>query len=344
LISERKQKAVTRAYDFLWRVRYVAHLLTRRKTERVSLDLQPALATEFGYKSGSYLLASEKFMRDYYAHARELHLFGREIDARASESERRWARRFRLQRAENLIEPLSVKDGRLQLEGDARVFIKNPLKLFDAFALAQATQFPFSHGLREAIHQSLKAVDKSLRASPQASAAFLKLLRRRGRVGYVLRLMHDLGFLSRFLPEFGRISLLIQHDLYHHYTVDEHTLKAVDALDRLHTEQDKQHAHLRLIAGEIEDISLLYLSLLLHDIGKGRGPGHIPRGAKIAERICRRLHLSEEDAAKVVLMVRLHVTMAHLAQRRDIHETKVVEDFAAQLGTPDALDMLLLLT
>ena len=112
--------------------------------------------------------------------------------------------------------------------------------------------------------------------------------------------MHDVGFLSRFLPEFGRISLLIQHDLYHHYTVDEHTLKAIEALDRLHTEQDKQHAHLRVISDEIEDIALLYLSLLLHDIGKGRGPGHIPRGAKIAERICRRLRLSEKDAAKAL--------------------------------------------
>ncbi|HKC66432.1 MAG TPA: [protein-PII] uridylyltransferase, partial [Pyrinomonadaceae bacterium] len=344
LISEHKQKAIMRAYDFLWRVRYVTHLLTRRKTERIALDLQPSLAEEFGYRTGSYMLASEKFMRDYYAHARELHLFSREIDARASEAERKWTRRLRLPRTENLIEPLSVKDGRLQLEGDARVFIKNPLKLFDAFALAQATELPFSHRLREAITQSLKAVDKNMRASSEASEAFLKLLRRRGRVGHTLRMMHDVGFLSRFLPEFGRISLLIQHDLYHHYTVDEHTLKAIAALDRLHSEQDKQHAHLRLIAGEVEDIALLYLSLLLHDIGKGRGPGHIPRGAKIAERICRRLRLSEKDAAKVVLMVRLHVAMAHLAQRRDINEAKVIEDFAAQLGTPDALNMLLLLT
>ena len=344
LISEDRQRAVTRAYDFLWRVRYVAHLLTRRKTERLSLDLQPILAEDFGYKTSAHMLASEKFMRDYYAHARELHLFSQEMDARASEVEPKWTRRFRMPRADNLFEPLSVKDGRLQLEGDARVFLKNPLRMFDAFALAQATELPFSHGLRAGLCQSLKAVDKSMRSSAEASEAFLKLLRRRGRVGHTLRLMHDTGFLSRFLPEFGRISLLIQHDLYHHYTVDEHTLKAIDALDRLHTEQDKQHAHLRLVSDEVEDISLLYLSLLLHDIGKGRGPGHIPRGAKIAERVCRRLRLSCEDAAKVVLLVRLHVAMAHLAQRRDINEPKVVADFAEQLGTPDALNMLLLLT
>src|SRR5256886_5681044 len=153
--------------------------------------------------------------------------------------------------------------------------------------------------------------------------------------------MHEIGFLPRFVPEFGHISLLIQHDLYHHYTVDEHTLKAVEALDELYASQDKQRAHLRSTFDEIEDPSLPYLSILLHDIGKGRGRGHIPRGAKIAERVCQRLGLGEIDpgspagqpggggsAAKVVLMVKHHVAMAQLAQRRDLNEPHVVTDFA----------------
>jgi len=169
--------------------------------------------------------------------------------------------------------------------------------------------------------------------------------------------MHEIGFLSRFLPEFGHISLLIQHDLYHHYTVDEHTLKAVEALDELYASHDKQRAHLRAIFDEIEDPGLLYLSILLHDIGKGRGRGHIPRGAKIAERVCKRLGLGEivpgsssgqpgcdGRAAKVVLMVRQHVAMAQLAQRRDLNEPHVVADFATRMETLDALNLLLLLT
>jgi [protein-PII] uridylyltransferase len=156
--------------------------------------------------------------------------------------------------------------------------------------------------------------------------------------------MHEVGFLSRFMPEFGRITLLIQHDLYHHYTVDEHTLKAIEALDELYAGQDRQRAHLRVISDEIEDVALLYLSLLLHDIGKGRGRGHIPRGARIAERVCRRLSLRESDREKVVLLVKQHVAMAQLAQRRDLHEPQVAVDFAAQMGGLDALNMLLLLT
>lgn len=344
LISETEFQEATRAYDFLWRVRYSLHLLTRRKTERLALDLQPTLAREFGYKPGSYLLASEKFMRDYYLHARTLHHFSENLYARASETEQTWSRRWGRQRTTDLIEPLSISDGHLQLDGDAGIFLEEPLRLFDAFALAQATGLPLGHTLRAAIRQSLKAVNREFRASVQASDAFLKLLRRRGRVGQALRLMHEAGFLQRFLPEFKRVNLLIQHDLYHHYTVDEHTLQAVEALDRLHNEQEKQHAHLRAVSDEVEDIALLYLSLLLHDIGKGRGPGHIPRGAKIAERIVCRLNLSEQDGAKVVLMVKLHVTIAQLAQRRDLNEAQVIADFIAQLGTLDALNMLLLLT
>ncbi len=344
LISAAEEKVAARAANFLWRVRYAAHLSTRRKTERLSLDLQTTLAREFGYKSGAHLLASEKFMRDYYHHARELNLFSEMLLARASELEMKPSRRWGRKLLRTPTEPLSISDGRLQLEGEAELFTGSPMLFFDAFAVAQAAGVPFSQTLREAMRQSLPAVDHNFRVSTEATQAFLKLLGRRGRGGYALRLMHEVGFLGRFVPEFGRVSLLIQHDLYHHYTVDEHTIKAVEALDELHVSQDKQRAHLRLIFDEIEDTSLLYLSLLLHDIGKGRGRGHIPRGAKIAQRVCKRLGLGEKQAAKVILMVWQHVAMAQLAQRRDLNEPQVILEFVTQLGTLDALNLLLLLT
>jgi [protein-PII] uridylyltransferase len=156
--------------------------------------------------------------------------------------------------------------------------------------------------------------------------------------------MHDLGLLARLIPEFSRISFLVQHDLYHHFTVDEHTLRAVETLDELHTSENKHRAHLRAVFEQIENPTLLYLALLLHDLGKGQGRGHITRGAKLAERVCRRLRLKEDEAKKVVLLVKEHVTMAHLAQRRDLNEPQVISDFAAGLESLDALNMLLLLT
>ena len=344
LVSETEARKVLRAYDFLWRVRHSAHFLTRRKTERLSLDMQPMLAEQFGYKPGTHLLGSEKLMRDYYRRARELHLFAEALTARVADHEPRTSRWWRKRVSETTSEPFSIRRGRLQFDGEPDVFDKKPLAIFNAFALAQAARAPFDYRLRELLSLSLRAAGPASRSSAEVSHAFLGLLRRRGRAGYALRLMHDLGLLARLIPEFGRISLLVQHDLYHHFTVDEHTLKAVETLDELHTSEYKHRAPLRAVFEQLEDPTLLYLALLLHDIGKGQGRGHIARGAKLAERVCRRLGLKEDDAKKVVLLVKQHVTMAHLAQRRDLNEPQVISDFAATLGSLDALNMLLLLT
>src|SRR5260370_323718 len=156
--------------------------------------------------------------------------------------------------------------------------------------------------------------------------------------------MHDLGLLARIIPEFGRISLLVQHDLYHHFTVDEHTLRAIEALDELHNSESKPRAHLSAVFESVANPTLLYLALLLHDIGKGQGGGHIASGAALAERVCRRLRLKDDEAKKVVLLVKKHVTMAQVAQRRDLNESQLISDFAATVGSFDVLNMLLLLT
>ncbi|MGH9903766.1 MAG: HD domain-containing protein, partial [Pyrinomonadaceae bacterium] len=273
------------------------------------------------------------------------HLFSESLLAGTPEGPAgRRTRRLRKPRAERLAEPFTINDGRLRFDGNRHTFGQSPLLIFDACAIAQAARVPFGHGLRDAAVRNLASVDRGFRASPEAAGAFLGLLRGRGRVGHVLRLMHEVGLLGRYLPEFGRISLLIQHDLYHHYTIDEHTLKAVEALDEIDGARDTQRAHLRAVFDEVEDGALLYLSVLLHDIGKGAGGGHIARGVKIAERVARRLRLGAEATAKVVLLVKHHVTMAHLALRRDLSEPRVAQDLAAQVGSLDALNMLLLLT
>jgi [protein-PII] uridylyltransferase len=344
LISEEEQEVTERAYDFLLRVRYQAHLLSGRKIDRLSLDLQPALARAFGYSSDSQLEASEKFMRDYYKRALDLYLVADAVMTRVVEGDQRPSRWTVRHRRVSLNELFSIDNGKLQFDGDLTYFAANPLLMFDAFALAQAAKVPLGHNLTEAIRNNLDSIDRKFRGSAEVSDEFLKLLRRRGRVGHVLRLMHQVGFLGRYLPEFGRISLLIQHDLYHHYTIDEHTLRVVDALDELNNSEDSRRANLRSVFHQVDDPALLYLSLLLHDIGKGQGPGHVPRGVKIAERICSRLQLRKHEAAKVVSLVAHHITMAHISQRRDLTEPHVAIEFAAEMTTVDQLNMLLLLT
>ncbi len=344
LVSEIESRRALRAYDFLWRIRHSAHFLMRRKTERLALDIQPVLAEQLGYKSTAHLLASEKLMRDYYRHARELQLFSEALEARVVDNELPVSRWGRGRATEPKSEPFSIRRGRLQFDGEQDFFDKKPLAIFSALALGQAARVPFDFRLREILTQSLRAIGPASRASVEVSNAFFGLLRRRGRAGYVLRSMHELGLLARLIPEFSRISLLVQHDLYHHFTVDEHTLRAVEALDELHTSENKHRAHLRAVFEQLENPALLYLALLLHDIGKGQGRGHIARGAQLAERVCRRFGLKEEDARKVVLLVKQHVTMAHLAQRRDLNESRLISDFAGQVESLEVLNMLLLLT
>lgn len=341
LVAETEARRIVRAYDFLWRVRHSAHFLTHRKTECLSLDLQPALAKQLGYEAGPHLIASERLMRDYFRHARELHLFSETMLARVTDASPRaspWRPKV------SAVEPFSIRNGRLQLDGAADRFHEKPLTVFNVFALAQAARVPLGFRLREMLTQRARGTGSIFRGSREVTAAFCKLLRRHGRAGYVLRLMHEVGFLARVIPEFGRISLLVQHDLYHHFTVDEHTLRAIEALDELHLSSDKQRAPLRSIFEAIRDPAVLHLALLLHDVGKGQGRGHIHRGAKLAERACQRLLLPEHETKKVVLLVRLHVTMAHIALRRDLNEPHLIANFAAEVESLDTLNMLLLLT
>jgi [protein-PII] uridylyltransferase len=344
LVSESEARKALRGYDFLWRVRTSAHFLTGRKTETLSLDLQTILAGQYGYKSGAHLLGSEKLMRDYYHHARELNLFLEAVSARMADSETRPSRSWRKRTNEKLHEPFAIRRGRLQFDGEPEFFGRNPLAIFNAFALAQAARVPFDHRLHQAVLQSSRSIGPAARTSAEVVRAFLALLRRRGRAGYVLRAMHNVGLLARLIPEISGISLLVQHDHYHHFTVDEHTLRAIEAIDELHVSENKHRANFHAVFEQVKDPTLLYLALLLHDIGKGQGRGHISRGAKLAEKICRRLGLNEESVQKVVLLVKHHVTMAHLALRRDLNESRLISDFAASLGSVDALDMLLLLT
>jgi [protein-PII] uridylyltransferase len=159
-----------------------------------------------------------------------------------------------------------------------------------------------------------------------------------------LREMHETGFLGRYLPEFGRITFLVQHDFFHRYTVDEHTLRAIEALDEVAAGVNPASRALGRVFDEIEDAAPLYLGLLLHDIGKGRGGGHVERGAKLAPRVCERLGLSTAQAADVVFLVEAHLEMSRVSQQRDLSEPALIAAFAERVGTAERLNLLLLLT
>lgn len=341
LISRSEAKALAADYDFLLRVRNALHFITNRRTDLLSFDLQGQVARDLGYRESERMQDSEIFMRDYYLHARRLHrlsqLHLQRLTARPARS--RW---FARARQTATAGGFVMRDGELDLAPDAPPL--DATRLLVAFSYSQATGASFSGALQEAAQRNLALIDRRFRASGEAARAFLKVLGTRGRASLALRQMHELGFLGKYLPEFGRITCLVQHDLYHRYTIDEHTLRAIAALDELHNSRSRQSERYREVYAEVADPSILHLGLLLHDIGKGLGGGHTEKGVAIAERICARLGMNEKATGDVLFLIRHHLLMSHISQRRDLSDEKVIKDFSSEVGTVDRLRMLLLLT
>lgn len=343
-ISDRERRSALRAYDQLYRVRNEAHFATGRKADLLTLDLQATLAANLGYRARKGVLASEIFMRDYYERACDLHRFARAFLLRHAPVPPR--RRFGLgllrRRPRGTFE---IRDGKLFARGPAGS-LGSGRRVLEAFAIAQSEGPELSEELKLDVRESLPLVDRAFRTSREAGRALLRLLEPKGRVGSTLRAMHETGLLGRLMPEFARLTFLVQHDYYHRYTVDEHTLTAIDALDRVAGAgaDDPSRERFHKVLLEVERPATLYLGLLLHDIGKGRGGGHVRRGTRIAERVGARLGLERDRAADVTFLVEAHLEMSQISQRRDLTEPGLVEAFARRVATVDRLNMLLLLT
>lgn len=340
-LAENERVASLRAYDHLLRVRNEAHFTTGRKTDLLDLELQPVIAESLGYRGRRGALASEIFMRDYYERASGLHAVSRTFLLRHAPPPPR--RLFSLgllrRRPRGTFE---IRDGKLYPRGNASS-LGSARRLLEAFSIAQREGPELSEELKVEIRSSLRLVDRAFRESREAGRALLGLLGYKGRVGTALRAMHETGLLGRLMPEFARVTFLVQHDYYHRYTVDEHTLTAIDALDRV-AGAEASSGRFRPVLDAVTQPAALYLGMLLHDIGKGHGGGHVRRGVRIAERVCARLGLDASMAEDVTFLVDAHLEMSQISQRRDLTEPGLVEAFARRVGTVDRLNMLLLLT
>ncbi len=338
-LSRDEHALAQRAAEFLSRVRNELHFAAGRKSDTIPLELQDGLARSLGWEARGGLLASEAFMRDYYRRASELRDVCRAFLLRAVAARPRGI--LAGLRRRRLPGGFEARDGRLF---PPEAGIVRAGQLLEAFATAQSGGLSLSDELKDAIHEGLHLVDRSFRESREAGAAFLRILSHRGRVGPVLRAMHETGFLGRFLPEWARITLLVQHDFFHRFTVDEHSLRAVEALDAVAAGSGSPAAPFGRIFDDVPDAGPLYLGMLLHDIGKGRGRGHVARGTLLAGRIVERLKLEGTAAGDAVFLVRAHLEMSQVSQQRDLSEPALVASFSERIGSLERLDQLLLLT
>jgi [protein-PII] uridylyltransferase len=345
LITPREQAAADAALTFLWRVRNELHFFSGHKNDVLGRELQPRIAENLGYADDETSLGVERFMRDYYLHARVIHRVSRRLIARCQETLSRRASAGRRQRQQALADGLVFFDGRLHLaDGDAGPLAADPVRIMKVFWHLHRLGGELSLDLERALEDSLEAIDDGVRAAPAVRDVFLDICGAWGRVGATLSEMHELGVLGRYLPEFGALTCLVQYDVYHKFSADQHSLLAVEHLEALAPGQSAESEGAAQVFHEVERPALLMLGMLLHDIGKAKGHGHVKKGIPLVQALTRRLGLTPEEAGVVEFLVAHHLTMSHIAQRRDIDDPRTVRDFAAAVGDVQRLRMLYLLT
>jgi [protein-PII] uridylyltransferase len=346
LITPRERVATDAALTFLWRVRNELHFLAGHKNDVLSRDLQPQIAKAFGgYEDTEQSLGVERFMRDYYLHARAIHRLSRRLIARCQETLSPRGAAERRQRQQALADGLVFLDGALHLaDRDAEALRREPARVMKVFWHMHRLGCGLSLDLERAVEDALDAVDDGVQGDPGVRDLFLDMCRRWGRVGETLAEMHELGVLGRYLPEFGALTCLVQYDVYHKFSADQHSLLAVQHLEALAPGQSAESEGAALVFHEVERPELLMLGMLLHDIGKAKGHGHVAKGIPLAHQLTARMGLPSEEAALVEFLVAHHLSMSHVAQRRDIDDPRTISNFAAVVETPQRLRMLYLLT
>ena len=340
--------------DFLWSVRCHMHFITGRAEERLSFDIQREIAVRLGYTAHPGLRDVERFMKHYFLIAKEVGdltaILCSELEDSHAKSvpvlsrvmaKFRPVKRRKLSESDDFI----VDYNRITV-ANANVFKRDPVNLIRVFHLAQKHNLAFHPDALHSITRSLKLVDAKLRENAEANKLFLEILTSKNDPETVLRRMNESGVLGHFVPAFGKIVAMMQFNMYHHYTVDEHLLRCIGVL----TEIERGSNPEMLLANELihkinpANRKVLYVALFLHDIAKGRIEDHSIAGARVARRFCPRLGFSAKDTETIAWLIENHLVMSSVAQSRDLSDRKTIENFAAVAQSAERLKLLCILT
>jgi [protein-PII] uridylyltransferase len=345
LLTPAEYRQFHRADDFLWAVRCHLHTIAGRAEDRLTFDFQREIAERMRFSDRPGKSKVERFMQYYFLQAKRVGDLTGVFLAHLDEAFAARGRRFGLptiRRRPGKLNGFVLDRGRLALPND-RFFADKPVRLIEIFALAAAHHLEIHPLAMRAAARDAKLAD-DIRADPQANALFLDTLTS-ADAEMVLRWMNEAGVFGRFVPDFGRVVAQMQFDMYHHYTVDEHTIRAIGLVSRIERgDLQEDHPLSSGIFGQIVSRRALYVAVLLHDIAKGRGGDHSILGAEVAERLCPRFGLSAAETETVAWLVRWHLLMSATAFKRDLSDFKTILDFAAQVQSPQRLMMLLVLT
>jgi len=353
IIPETERRQLEKAYDFLLRVRTELHYLNGRCFDSLTIYLQGQVANKFLYPQKNVIARSEAFMRDYYQHSRTIYRIGNLVleyfvGAEIKSHQGRGGllallRRTKPARAEKL-DGFIVENGVLGFES-RDIFNQDPFRLVRVFQYAQQRQLTLSGSLAQLIRRRVRLVDRTYQYARKSREIFISILSRKGEVGRILRMMHETEFLGRYIPEFGALTCLVQHEFFHRYTADEHTLVCIEKLDELiDTTVDKFRDYQALLQ-KLEDPFVLYLALLLHDTGKADARrNHSETGAINGARVAARLQLTSDRRKELIFLIDNHMLLSEVAQRRNIEDESTIVEFARIVKKQINLDALMLLT
>ena len=339
ILTSHDQKRFLDAYDFMIQARYCLHLESGRRNDILSFEYQRAVASRLGFRDSSKFSGAERMMRYYYLKGRIIRDISHAVMVRCS---RQYAPIFRDFTKKKITDDFSLSGGKLIARNEA-IFFGHSEKIIEAFYHLSRTDRWFSNRLRERIRESLPRINRRTRSIPAAVHHFREIMKSR-RVYETLREMHETGVLGRFIPEFGALRSLVVHEAYHMYTVDEHTLLAIRNLERLRTTTVKSLEALKEIILGMEQLDVLFLSILFHDIGKAVGRHHEEEGYKRLKSIMERLNMPSDKRLRIEFLVRNHVLMSRIAMTREIDDPEVIALFADAVGDSENLKAIYLIT
>ncbi|MGH7947238.1 MAG: [protein-PII] uridylyltransferase, partial [Opitutaceae bacterium] len=342
--------AFRRAYDFLLRVRNELHFISARPTDVMNLDLQPKIAENLGYTEPEMLPRVEHFMQDYYRAAQTIFRVSKLVEERLALSIGRNGNGDKRSFRETLLASRFTRAKRIDgfvLRGrelaaeKPDVFKSDPVRLVRVFRHLQTLECALDFHLADLIRTSLPLLTREIAEAHDANVSFRAILSEPGAVHEILARMHELGVLGRFIPEFDALTCLVQHEYYHLYTADVHTLNAIRELDRIYTEAEPITLKYRAALHETTDASLLYLTLLLHDIGKAEGiRGHAESGVRLAAPLLKRFDVSAANQELCLFVIKNHLAMARFWQKRDVDDPNTATAFAELVGDAERLRLL----
>ncbi|CAO3407064.1 [protein-PII] uridylyltransferase [Azospirillum largimobile] len=348
VLTPEEAQRFAKAQNFLWTARCHLHYLTGRLEDRLTFDVQTSIGAAMGYTDHAGTKGVERFMKHYFLVAKDVGDLTR-IFCAALEAESKRPPKFNLLRLASVarrkdVDGFIVDGERLNARSDKQ-FKEQPIDMIRLFHTAQIHDIDIHPAALRAITRSLSAIGPKLRNDPEANRLFLEILTGPKDPEITLRRMNEAGVMARFIPDFGRVVAQMQYDMYHVYTVDEHTLFALGILHKIASREHADELPLSTeVIHKVVSKRALYVAVLLHDIAKGRGGDHSVLGARVAEKLCPRLGLTAEETETVAWLVRWHLAMSHTAFKRDLEDDKTVRDFVALVQSPERLRLLLVLT